>query len=79
MCLEKLPPFGKMLIGSIGGALLGIAFGLILSLLIAWISIRFSAPDFQGPGSEYSLTVFLGMGAGTIVGAILGGIAVLKK
>ncbi len=42
MCLEKLPPFGKMLIGAIGGALLGIAFGLLLSLLIAWVSIQFS-------------------------------------
>lgn len=82
MCLEKLPPFGKMLIGAIGGALLGIFSGLVLSFLISFISIGLIGKDVamtkDGPW-QYGFSSFFGMGAGAMIGAILGGIYANKK
>lgn len=84
MCFEKLSPFTKMLIGALLGVVLGILFGLLFGLLIAWISMCFSAfntAGFMPPNSpeNYQMASFLGMGAGAIVGAILGGVAFMHK
>lgn len=84
MCLEKLSPFSRMLIGALIGIVLGILFGLLFGLLIAWVSMSFETLSTAKAASLkaqnfYQMASFLGMGAGAIVGAILGGIAANHK
>lgn len=79
MCLAKFSPFTRMFLGALAGVVLGIIFGLLFGLLIALISQQFSARGFDGPGSEYGLAAFLGMGFGAIVGSILGATSANKK
>lgn len=78
MNLERLSPFWRMVAGAIGGISLGILFGLLFSLVIAWIAQQFSIGDVKEP-MEYGIAVFFGMGAGAIVGGIMGGIMNSRK
>ena len=68
--MKNLSPFARMLLGAVGGISLGIALGLVFGLLINWIAIQVSP---LGPGKEMP-GAFLGMGAGAVIGSILGGI-----
>ncbi|MEK9132568.1 MAG: hypothetical protein AAB606_02575 [Patescibacteria group bacterium] len=84
MCLEKFSPFSKMLLGALIGVVLGIVFGLLFGLLIAFVSMCFGSSSAIGalpprPMDFYQMASFMGMGAGAIVGAILGGIAANHK
>lgn len=81
MCLEKTPPFVRMLLGALLGIVLGIIFGLLFGLVIAWASgSLFPKTMGYGPGPmPYEMASFLGMGAGAIIGSILGGIYGNKK
>lgn len=72
-----------MVLGALGGALLGIFSGLLLGLLIAWLA-QAVGPTVMMDGETinggiYAPAKFLGMGAGAIVGAILGAIYSNKK
>ncbi len=81
MCLEKASPFTRMIMGALGGTILGIAFGLGFSFLIAFIAKQFASPQMMinGPLVDYEVPSFLGMGFGAIVGAVLGGTHANKK
>ncbi|MEK7524229.1 MAG: hypothetical protein AAB588_04345 [Patescibacteria group bacterium] len=81
MCLEKASPFVRMIFGALGGALLGIFSGLFLGLLIAWLAggIGSGMMGSRAMMGFYVPAKFLGMGAGAIVGAILGAIYANKK
>lgn len=74
MCLEKLPPFGRIIVYAVLGVACGIAFGLVFSLVIAWISMQLHNPQLlDGPPiKDYGFASFLGMGFGAIIGAIVG-------
>ena len=81
MYLEKASPFIRMLLGALLGTVLGIIFGLLFGLIIAWATSNLF-PKHMGydPGSmPYEMASFLGMGAGAIIGSILGGIYGNKK
>lgn len=67
--------FVSVLRDAIGGAVAGLIAGLILGLAIKFISMILLPFDGEGPDM---LAPFLGMGFGTLVGSILGGLAALK-
>ena len=74
---KKADPLTKLIHRSLISALVGLASGLGLGLIIWGItSALSSSPDFGLPPIE--MAAFLGMGAGTVIGAILGGISGLK-
>ena len=79
MCFEKASPFVRMSFGAIRGAFFGVIFGLIFGLLIGFISQQFGSPKIDGPGSDFGISSFFGMGAGAIIGSIMGAISVNKK
>jgi fructose-specific phosphotransferase system IIC component len=59
------------------GALLGLIAGLVFGVIIQYINTYVTlAPDSDGP---HVIAPFLGMGFGTLVGAILGGLVGLKQ
>jgi hypothetical protein len=58
-------------------ALVGLFSGLFLGLVIWAITLLVSSSDFQMPPRE--VAAFLGMGFGTVLGAIFGGIVGLKE
>lgn len=69
--------FLNMLRDAVGGAVAGLIAGLILGFAIQAISFLLNPVALQeGPGT---IAPFLGMGLGTLVGAILGGLAGLKN
>lgn len=68
--------FLNVLRDAVGGAIAGLIAGLILGLAIKYISIILLPFDGEGPDM---LAPFMGMGFGTLVGAILGGLAGLKS
>jgi hypothetical protein len=76
--MTKIPsPFINMLRDAVGGAVAGLITGLVLGLAIQIITLLLNPMMIEdGPGV---IAPFLGMGLGTIVGAILGGIAGLKN
>lgn len=76
MYLKDCSPFFCMVIGAVGGALLGILFGLGLGLLISNISFYLEPNSRGGPES---IGGFLGMGAGAVIGSVLGAIYSNKK
>ena len=66
-----------MLRDAVGGAIAGLIAGLILGVAIKYITLVILPSEFQcGPEM---FAPFLGMGLGTLVGAILGGVAGLKQ
>lgn len=74
--MKNWSPFIKMLLGAVAGVLLGIGFGLIFGLLISWIAFNI------GPKADvgiYTGGSFLGMGAGAIIGSILGAVYANRK
>lgn len=74
--MAKSSSFLNVLRDAVGGAIAGLIAGLILGLAIKYISIILL--PFEGEGPDM-LAPFLGMGFGTLVGAILGGLAGLKN
>ena len=69
--------FLNMLRDAVGGAIAGLIAGLILGIAIKYISIILLPDVFEeGP---HIIAPFLGMGLGTLVGAILGGLAGMKN
>ncbi|MBI4592077.1 hypothetical protein HY733_01365 [Candidatus Uhrbacteria bacterium] len=74
---KKFSPFLNMLRDAIGGAVAGLIAGLILGVVIKYISIIIE-PDMFKEGPQV-IAPFLGMGLGTLVGAILGGFAGMKE
>lgn len=82
MFYKKNSPFATMILGAISGIVLGIAFGLVFGVLIGYLASFFSPPGrmmMDGPLATYEFPAFLGMGAGAIIGAILGGLSFGKK
>ena len=75
--VKQISPFLNMLRDAVGGAIAGLIAGLILGLAIKYISIII-LPDVFEEGPQV-IAPFLGMGLGTLVGAILGGFAGLKN
>lgn len=69
--------FLNVLRDAVGGAVAGLIAGLILGLAIRFISLVLFPIDFEG--GPQIMTPFMGMGFGTLVGAILGGLAGLKN
>ena len=67
--------FLSVLRDAIGGAVAGLVAGLILGLAIKFISLILLPIGDEGPNM---LAPFLGMGFGTLVGSILGGLAALR-
>ncbi|NQV90526.1 hypothetical protein HQ487_03925 [Candidatus Uhrbacteria bacterium] len=69
--------FLNMLRDAVGGAVAGLITGLVLGIAIQFISYIVLPIEFRdGP---QVIAPFLGMGFGTLVGAILGGMVSLKK
>ena len=58
-------------------ALIGLFAGLALGLVIWALTLFVSSSDFEMPPRE--MAAFLGMGVGTVIGAIFGGIVGLKQ
>ena len=81
MCLEKLPPFPRMIVSALGGTVVGIAFGLGFGLVIAFVTMQFGNGQIVSdvPFRSYEFPAFLGMGFGAIVGAVLGGTHANRK
>lgn len=83
MCMEKLSPLTRMFLGALLGIILGIIFGLAFGTLIVWIT-HFMGMTIGGEPAEfnqvpYALGSFLGMGAGAMIGAILGAVYSNKR
>ncbi len=76
LCMTKSSSLLNVLRDAVGGAVAGLIAGLILGLAIKFISIILLPFDGEGPDM---LAPFMGMGFGTLVGAILGGLAGLKN
>lgn len=74
---KKSDPFLLLIRSSLLAALVGLAAGLGMGLVIWAITSGISTSDSNLPPIE--LASFLGMGIGTVIGAILGGISALKK
>ncbi len=62
-----------MIVGTLTGAVLGLASGLLFALAIHYIVIQFGGEEFN-PATDAAFTAFLGMGFGTIIGSILGAV-----
>ena len=75
--VKQISPFLNMLRDAVGGAIAGLIAGLILGVAIKYITLIILPTEFQG-GPE-TFAPFMGMGLGTLVGAILGGFAGLKN
>lgn len=63
---------------ALAGALLGLVTGLVFGLLIQLITSFLPSFNEMGDG-PHQIAAFLGMGFGTLVGALLGGVVGLKK
>lgn len=90
MCFGKFlenRPFTRMTAHSLMGAVSGMVFGFLFAMLIAFIANKvgvYTAPAVPTyPTSTdvmpYNFAAFLGMGFGTLVGAIMGGVSANKK
>lgn len=74
--LKHSDPFIQMTINSLAGAVIGMMVGLILGLIIQKLEGYISPIEGEGPAM---ISSFLGMGFGTVIGSILGGIVGIKK
>lgn len=85
MCLnlEKMSPFSRMVLGALLGITLGIIFGFFFGVIIAFLAR--AAGNLGGPGMggddfiPYEVASFLGMGIGSIIGAVMGSTSANKK
>lgn len=69
-----------MVLGALLGSLLGVFSGLVFGLLIAWITTYISHSTGRvNDAPPFAAITFLGMGAGTIIGAIFGAIYSNRK
>jgi len=75
--LNHTDPFIRMAVHAILGALLGLLAGLVVGLFIRFVGSMI--PPFVGEQGPQDMAPFLGMGFGTLVGAIFGGVVGLKK
>lgn len=71
-------PFVQMAMHAFAGALLGLVAGLVLGLVIQWISFFVLSGELAGDG-PWQVAPFLGMGFGSVIGALLGGFVGIKK
>lgn len=74
---NKTDPLIKIINKSLTGALAGLFSGLVFGLLIWTLTSLLSDGSMAEPPIQ--LAAFLGMGAGTAIGAVLGGVAGLKN
>lgn len=76
--MKKLEhPFIMMVFYALLGALIGLVTGFIFGLIIYGIATFLYEKDIlQG---MYPVATFLGMGCGTVLGAILGGFVGIRK
>lgn len=74
---KKSDSFTKLVRTSLLAATVGLAAGLVLGLVIWFVTSLFAGNQTDLPPIQ--LATFLGMGMGTVLGAILGGIAALKE
>jgi ABC-type lipoprotein release transport system permease subunit len=78
--MEKFSPLIRMFLGALLGVILGIIFGLAFGVLIVWIT-HFAGMTMANPSDQipYALGSFLGMGAGAMIGSILGAVYSNKR
>ncbi|KKW30898.1 MAG: hypothetical protein UY72_C0001G0010 [Candidatus Uhrbacteria bacterium GW2011_GWD2_52_7] len=76
--LKHQNPFVQMAAHAIAGSLLGLVAGLVLGLIIQGISGLLLPFEDIGDG-PWQVAPFLGMGFGTFLGAILGGLVGMKR
>lgn len=62
---------------AMAGALLGLFAGLLIGIFIRFIGGMF--PPFASQEGPHQIAPFLGMGFGTVIGALLGGMVGLKN
>lgn len=74
---KKHDPFIPVVHHGIGGAVYGLIAGLVLGLAIQAITMFLLGPN--GDLEIATIAPFFGMGLGSLVGAILGGLAGLKE
>jgi uncharacterized membrane protein len=72
-------PFIRMSAHALAGAALGLVAGLIFGLIIQYISVQFIPSELATDDGPWAVASFLGMGFGTLVGALMGGFSGLKR
>lgn len=77
--MEINDPFFKTLIYSAFSGFLGIFFGLILGLIIVGTGFIFTFGEKAFDFSDMVPALMFCMGVGSVVGAVLGGLAVLRS
>jgi len=70
-------PFIRMAANAFMGAIFGLVGGLVLGLVIQYVS-TFLIPANLGDG-PWQVAPFLGMGFGSAIGAMLGGLVGIRK
>lgn len=70
-------PFIRMTMYAFTGAALGLVGGLVLGFIIQFIS-SFLISENLGDG-PWQVAPFLGMGFGSVIGAVLGGLVGIRK
>ena len=71
-------PFVSMTVYALFGAVLGIAAGFVLSLIIFGVISLFQI-DTPVAMMPIQMSLFMGMGGGAVIGGVLGGGVGLKK
>ena len=71
-------PFVSMTVYALFGAVLGIAAGFVLSLIIFGVISLFQI-DTPVAMMPIQMSLFMGMGGGAVIGGVLGGVVGLKK
>lgn len=71
-------PFVNMATHAFAGAILGLIGGLVLGLIIQWIS-GLTMPTADLGDGPWNVAPFLGMSFGSAIGAVLGGLMGSKK
>ena len=71
-------PFVSMTVYALFGAVLGIAAGFVLSLIIFGVISLFQL-NTPGAMMPIQMSLFMGMGGGAVIGGVLGGVVGLKK
>lgn len=72
-------PFFQMVVQSLFGALLGLVAGFVFGWIMYGVGSLFYYTDEQFRMGVYYTAPFLGMGAGTLVGAIMGAMISIRK
>lgn len=74
---KKIHLFSRVFLVALFGVVLGIVVGLVFGALISFISTLFASGSYDSPPLGFG--VFMGMGAGAIIGGIMGAIAGMRK